>query len=230
MAKKPETGTKKGPRSSPQEPRADAAPQAAESTEMEVAICDDQQAVADATPVQTTRKKARSATLPTGATQAAEDAKPPKSKKDSTAKKRATTAPVKAQKTAKKTITDRKSAKKGKRPTSKITIGELADSYLRHLEAIGKSAGTVFSYGIEMKTAVKRFGAGTKVTSLTTKKVQDYFESGAVTKNRKGKPKSKLTIDKTRRVLRLALTWLAEVGVLKEAPIPDLKAKVKAGK
>jgi hypothetical protein len=107
-----------------------------------------------------------------------------------------------------------------KKPTSEITMAELADSYAHHLEAKGKSAGTVLSYGIEMKTAVKHFGTDRKVASLQAKDVEAYFTSDRVTKKRSGEAKNPLGIDKTRRVLRLALQWLAEVGVLSEAPIP----------
>ena len=67
----------------------------------------------------------------------------------------------------------------------------------------------------------------TKVASLNKTKVKAYFESDAVCLNRKGKAKSQLTVDKTRRVFRQALEWLAEVGVLKEAPIPQMKTPAK---
>jgi hypothetical protein len=114
------------------------------------------------------------------------------------------------------------------KPDRSITVGELSESFLRHLELIGKSRGTVFSYGIELKAATKYFGEDTKVSTLTTRKVADYFDSDAVTNNRKGKPKSQLTIDKTRRVFRFALEWLAEVGVLETAPLPETKKRDKS--
>jgi len=41
-----------------------------------------------------------------------------------------------------------------------------------------------------------------------------------VTKLRSGKSKAKPSIDKTRRVLRLALCWAAERGIVSTAPIP----------
>jgi hypothetical protein len=52
-----------------------------------------------------------------------------------------------------------------------------------------------------------------------------YFESAAVTKKRNGKARNQITIDKVRRVFRMALCWLVEVGVLKEAPIPEMPKK-----
>ena len=37
------------------------------------------------------------------------------------------------------------------------------------------------------------------------------------------KPKAKPSIDKTRRVLRLALCWAVEQGWLEKAPLPETK-------
>ena len=168
--------------------------------------------------------------LPVGATQAAPGASSSRSTRRSKKKgstntvrdKATTTAPTKAKGTKPKTA-----AKKLDRT---LTIGELAGNFQHHLEVAGKSRGTVFSYGIELKTAVKHFGAETKVTSLTVKKVQEYFDSDAVTKNRKGGAKDEKTVAKTRRVFRQALLWLAEVGVLEAAPISETKKSDKSKK
>ena len=45
-----------------------------------------------------------------------------------------------------------------------------------------------------------------------------FFESDAVTKTRKGRAKAKPTVDKTRRVLRLALEWAAARKLIEAAP------------
>jgi hypothetical protein len=47
-------------------------------------------------------------------------------------------------------------------------------------------------------------GADTPVSTLTPERVQEYFDRKRVTKLRSGKAKAKPSIDKTRRVLRLA--------------------------
>ena len=200
-----------------------------EETVAEVEIPDaegEQKAVA-VKPKEEPKGKRRGSTrsLPVGATEAAPDAsssrstrKPKKKGTTNTARDKADTGP-----TAR--------AAKGKaapKPDSTITLGELSESFLRHLELIGKSRGTVFSYGIELKAPAKHFGEDTKVTSLTVKKVADYFESDAVTKNRKGKAKDEKTVAKTRRVFRQALLWLAEVGVLEVAPLPETKKRDKS--
>jgi hypothetical protein len=194
--------------------------------EAEVAITDgdDQAVVVDTAEEPKAPNKKKAKRRPVGATQAAQNAPSPRSTKGSKTKKKANTARRKAT-TAAKTSAPKKPAPKGKKPPRDITFGQLAESYLQYLEAIGKSRGTVFSYGIEMKTAVKHFGADTEAASLTTPKVKAYFESDAVTKTRKGARKNQLTIDKTRRIFRVAVEWLVEAGVLKTTPIPDLKAE-----
>lgn len=101
------------------------------------------------------------------------------------------------------------------------TMAEFAEAYLKHLEAVGKSRSTVFSYSIDLGLAVRELGAETRLKSLTAKKVGAFFESYAVTTTRTGRDKAKPTVDKTRRILRLALTWGAETGLIPGAPLPD---------
>lgn len=100
------------------------------------------------------------------------------------------------------------------------TMEELAELYLQHLEAIGKSRGTVFSYSIDIALAAREIGKETRIKMLTPEAVGAFFASDAVTKTRTGKAKAKPTIDKTRRVLRLALVWAVEAGLLPVAPLP----------
>jgi hypothetical protein len=118
-----------------------------------------------------------------------------------------------APKTAPKTKTTRK-------PKADVTLAELAERYIKHLEDQGKSPGTCSSYGAELKLAMKELGPETLIASLTPEQVQAYFESKAVTKLRSGKKKAQPSIDKTRRVLRLALVFAAEKKLIASAPIP----------
>lgn len=118
-------------------------------------------------------------------------------------------------------------AKPQKKSTARpdMSLAELSGKYLEHMEREGKSQGTCFSYGMELRAAQTELGAETLVAMLTVKDVQKFFDSPRVTKLRSGKPKSQLSIDKTRRVLRLALVWAAQKGWIESAPIPgDEKA------
>ena len=106
-------------------------------------------------------------------------------------------------------------------PAGSLTMASLAERYIASLRDAGKGLGTQFSYQIDLAVAVRHFGADTDVATLTARKVENYFESDAVTKTRTGKPKARPGIDKTRRVLRLALVWAAEQGLIASAPIPE---------
>ncbi len=122
-----------------------------------------------------------------------------------------------------------KKASKPKRTKAEIgaslTLGELAERYLKHLEETGKSEGTMFSYRIELKTAMKQLGEETLIGSLTADDVRRYFDSAAVMKLKNGKPKAMPSYLKTQRVLRLALCFAVERKWLEVAPLPVAESK-----
>ena len=105
------------------------------------------------------------------------------------------------------------------------TLVELTAAYATQMESDGKSAGTIASYSMELRLAEDELGADTTLADLTPEQVEKFFNSKRVTKLRSGKNKSQLSIDKTRRVLRLALVWAAERGIISKAPIPEVEAK-----
>lgn len=115
-------------------------------------------------------------------------------------------------------------ATKGKRSTKNapptLSLGDLAERFLQHLEAIGKSRATVFSYSIDLGVATRAFGTDTDAGTITEAQVAEFFTSDRVTKTRSGKAKSNLTIDKTRRVARQVFTWAATEGLIATSPIP----------
>jgi len=118
-----------------------------------------------------------------------------------------------------------KSPKKGRRAVGHVpppmTLMDLAYAFFAHMEEAGNSEGTIASYKMEYKTAMAELGERTPLADLTPEKVEAYFNSKKVTKLRSGKNKSQLSIDKTRRVLRLALLWAAEREFVAKAPIPE---------
>ena len=116
-----------------------------------------------------------------------------------------------------KTSTPKKASKAKDAPT----LADLCRRYIQHMEKEGKSPGTVSSYTAELKLACKHLGAETRISAITANKVQAYFEGDAVTKLRSGKPKAKPSIDKTRRVLRLALAFAVSQKLIAATPIPE---------
>jgi hypothetical protein len=114
-----------------------------------------------------------------------------------------------------------KGKKRARVPSGNATLADVAAGYLTYMEEAGKSEGTVSSYRMELRTAMSELGEGTPIAEITVERVQKFFESPRVTKLRSGKAKAKPSVDKTRRVLRLALVWAAERGIVAVAPIPE---------
>lgn len=111
--------------------------------------------------------------------------------------------------------------KRGRKPKGDLTLSDLAGRFLAHMEDAGKSTGTVFSYRLELQTALTALGGDTKLADLTAKDVAVFFGSAKVNKTRTGKLKSPLSIAKTQRVLRLALVWAVDSGIIEKAPLPE---------
>lgn len=113
---------------------------------------------------------------------------------------------------------------KGKKKTNPtagdITLAELSDRYIRALEDAGKSQGTAFSYRLELALAQKELGAETLLRDLTPERVREFFECARVCRTRGGVLKARVSVEKTKRVLRQALVWAQAAGLIEVAPLP----------
>jgi hypothetical protein len=114
-----------------------------------------------------------------------------------------------------------------KKNVAGITLTDLSERYLRHMEEEGKTPGTCASYAMELKVARDELGAETLVADLTADRIQAFNECPRVTLLRSGRPKAKPSVDKTRRVIRLALAWATEAGLVgakkRKAREPELE-------
>ncbi len=106
------------------------------------------------------------------------------------------------------------------------TLNDVANGYLAAIEADDAGQGTLSSYKMELKLAMRELGEATPLADLTPEKVQAYFESDTVMRTKNGKPKAQPTWAKTRRVLRLALLWAQDAGLCQVAPIPAPPVKI----
>jgi hypothetical protein len=169
-------------------------------------------------PEQRTKRarKPKAAAEPSGDTTAPETAPDAPSPRKRTSKAKAATAEAGL-------ATERAAvpAKKPKTPKGGATLRELAERYIAHLEEAGKSEGTCFSYRMELRLAVEALGEDTPVAKITQADVAAFFESDPVTRTRSGVEKSPLSVAKTRRVLRQALTYGVEQGLIEKAPLPE---------
>jgi hypothetical protein len=107
----------------------------------------------------------------------------------------------------------------------KLTLATLAERYLEHMEQDGKSVGTCFSYTMELKSAIAEIGGDTLVAEITPHLIEKFNACDRVMLLKSGKPKAQPSIDKTRRVIRLALTWAAQTGLIASAPYATKNAE-----
>jgi hypothetical protein len=117
--------------------------------------------------------------------------------------------------------TPKRRGKKLKPVDATFTLEDLATRYLAHLEDAGKSSGTLFSYKLELTTALDEIGKDKLLADLTPARVLEYFTCDRVMKTRTGVAKARPTFLKTQRVLRLALVWAAESCLIEKAPLPE---------
>ena len=106
-------------------------------------------------------------------------------------------------------------------PVAGPTLHDVCVRYLKHMDKTGKSTGTISSYTMELRLAQEEIGEDTPLAELTPEKVATYFACKRVTKLKSGRAKSKLSIDKTTRVLWLALVHAADKGLIERAPLPE---------
>jgi len=100
------------------------------------------------------------------------------------------------------------------------TLADVAAGYLAAIENDEAGPGTLSSYGMELKLAMRELGEKTLIQDLTPERVQKYFESDAVMRKKNGELKAQPTWAKSRRVLRLALVWAESAGIVEVAPVP----------
>jgi hypothetical protein len=113
---------------------------------------------------------------------------------------------------------------KAKPKATDLTLAELCERYVAHLEKVGKSNGTVFSYSAELKLACTELGRDTKIAAITPEQMQAFYDCERVTKLRSGRPKANASVAKSRRVIRLALCYALEKKWIEKVPLPDSEA------
>ena len=96
------------------------------------------------------------------------------------------------------------------------TLKEIAARWLDHMRGLDKTPATVASYEGDLAIATAFFGEGSEVP--TKEQIAAFEVSDGVMKTRKGRAKANPTILKTRRALRLAITWAHASGLITTNP------------
>ncbi|MBK9386444.1 MAG: hypothetical protein IPN34_16655 [Planctomycetes bacterium] len=117
-----------------------------------------------------------------------------------------------------------KATKKTAKPT--WTLTETALAYLESLKSAHKSESTINAYAADLDLATEVLGGETPIAALTPADVERFNTSEPVLRTKSGRDKAMPTIERSRRVLRLALTFAEQQGAIEAAPI-EAKARAK---
>jgi hypothetical protein len=100
------------------------------------------------------------------------------------------------------------------------SLRAIGNGWIEAIRANGASVSTVSSYSNDLEVAYGFLDGDAPAGGITEKQIASFDKCKAVLTKKNGKPKAQPTILKTRRALRLALTWAAEAKLIKSAPYP----------
>lgn len=105
-----------------------------------------------------------------------------------------------------------------------MILQKAVQQYLDALQAQGKKPRTLYTYGKDCEQIVAFFGPEKKLVNILPAHVARFYKSEELLLIPKtGKVRAERTVNKTRRVLRMLLTWTVEHGYLEQLPLPKTK-------
>ena len=108
--------------------------------------------------------------------------------------------------------------------STSINLKDGAAQYIEHLEAVGKKPSTVGTARRTMDLFVGHLGEGKEVAKILPVHVAGFFKSEAATTLNE-KPRAKASILQIRRIVRGALVFWHEQGLLDNVPLPKTEKK-----
>jgi len=108
--------------------------------------------------------------------------------------------------------------------STSINLKDGAAQYIEHLEAVGKKPSTVGTARRTMDLFVGHLGEGKEVAKILPVHVAGFFKSEAATTLNE-KPRAKASILQIRRIVRSALVFWHEQGLLDNVPLPRTEKK-----
>ena len=108
--------------------------------------------------------------------------------------------------------------------STSINLKDGAAQYIEHLETIGKKPSTVGTARRTTDLFVGHLGEGKEVAKILPVHVAGFFKSEAAT-TLNGKPRAKASILQIRRIVRGALVFWHEQGLLDNVPLPKTEKK-----
>ena len=103
---------------------------------------------------------------------------------------------------------------------SNLTLSEAAIAYLEALQKSGKHERTLYTYGKDLEQIQAFFGPDKPVTAITLPFMGRFLKSDELLKLSNGKNRATQTVNKTIRVFRMFMHWLAAEGYISEFNLP----------
>lgn len=108
-----------------------------------------------------------------------------------------------------------------------ITLSVLTKKYLQMLLEQGKNKRTIYAYGKDCEQILAHFGADKQLNKLIPAQVARFYVSEELLKIKSsGKERAHVSVERTKRVLRLILVWAQRQGYIANIPLPN-KVKPK---
>lgn len=98
-------------------------------------------------------------------------------------------------------------------------LSEAIQEHLTHLKEIGKRPSTVSTTARSLKLLEDHLGPDKDLRKILTVHVAGFFSCEAATTLR-GKPRAEASILQIRRIVRQALVWWHEQGLIEKLPLP----------
>ena len=108
--------------------------------------------------------------------------------------------------------------------STKINLKDAAGQYIKYLEEVGKKPSTVGTARRTMDIFVGHMSEDKEVGKILTVHVAGFFKSEVATM-RNDKPRAEASILQIRRIVRGALVYWHEQGLLKDVPLPKEERK-----
>lgn len=100
------------------------------------------------------------------------------------------------------------------------TLHETTETFLGHLQALGKKERTIYTYKKDLELAESFFGADKPLSEIQSWQVGKFLKSNKLLKLANGKMRAERTIAKTVRVFRMMMVWAHDNGLITELPLP----------
>ncbi len=113
-------------------------------------------------------------------------------------------------------------------PTKNVTLSDACQHYLEYLNTIGQRQSTIKTAKRTLDLLITGMGKNKELSKILPVHVSTFFKSELATKQpgKNGmKPRAKASIVQIKRIVRMALCWWFETGMIEKLPLPKSESR-----